>query len=69
MNTKLTLSLDKHIIEEVKNYAKKNRTSLSKMVENYFRYLTTQTKEKAKTTELVKELTGIINLPKDFNEK
>ena len=41
METKLTLSLDKEIIEQAKTYAKKKKTSLSDMVENYFYYLTT----------------------------
>ncbi|MDA3941290.1 MAG: DUF6364 family protein [Spirochaetia bacterium] len=40
METKLTLSLDKEIIEQAKMYAKKQKTSLSNMVENYFYYLT-----------------------------
>ncbi len=40
METKLTLSLDKEIIEQAKKYAKKQKTSLSNMVENYFYYLT-----------------------------
>ncbi len=41
METKLTLSLDKEIIEQAKKYAKQQKTSLSNMVENYFYYLTT----------------------------
>jgi len=40
METKLTLSLDKEIIEQAKKYAKQQNTSLSNMVENYFYYLT-----------------------------
>ena len=39
MNTKLTLSLDQKIIEEIKSYAKKHQVSLSKMVENYFNFV------------------------------
>jgi len=35
MNTKLTLNLDKDIIEEAKFYAKRNKLSLSKLIENY----------------------------------
>ena len=40
MNTKLTLSLEKSVIEEAKSYAKKTGRSLSELVENYFRNLT-----------------------------
>jgi hypothetical protein len=46
MNTKLTLSLDKDIIEQAKIYAKNNNRSLSDMVENYFKTLTPWTESK-----------------------
>ena len=69
MNTKLTLSVDKKIIEEIKSYAKKHQVSLSKMVENYFNYIVHKTKPDVKSSAIVEELTGIINLPVNFNEK
>ena len=69
MNTKLTLSVDQKIIEEIKSYAKQHQVSLSKMVENYFNFVVQKTQLEATTSALVKELTGIINLPKNFNEK
>ncbi len=69
MNTKLTLSLDQKIIEEIKSYAKKHQVSLSKMVENYFNFVVQKTELEVTTSAIINELTGIINLPKDFNEK
>ena len=39
MNSKLTLNLNKNIIENAKDYAKDNRTSLSKLIENYLNSL------------------------------
>ena len=39
MNTKLTLSLEKKVIEDAKMYAKGTGRSLSEMVENYFKSL------------------------------
>ena len=36
MDKKLTLSLNQKIIEQAKKYAKRNGTSLSKMIESYF---------------------------------
>ena len=36
MDTKLTLKLNKRVIERAKKYAKRNKQSLSGMVENYF---------------------------------
>ena len=35
MNTKLTLNIDNGIIQEAKLYAKRNRISVSKLIENY----------------------------------
>ena len=46
MNTKLTLSVDQKIIEEIKSYAKMHKVSLSKMVENYFNFVVHKAKPK-----------------------
>ncbi len=47
MNTKLTLNLDKEIINEANIYAKSHRVSLSKLIENYLNSLTQKSKEKS----------------------
>lgn len=66
MNTKLTLKLDKDIIEKAKIYANQHNISLSKMVEKYFLTIVKENKsESFKPTALVKELSGIINLEKN----
>lgn len=67
MNTKLTLNLDKEIIDEAKTYAKKHSVSLSKLIENYLNSLTRQSKKKTSVSPLVESLTGII--PNDYDEK
>ncbi len=68
MPTKLTLSLNDRIIASAKAYAKKNRTSLSALVENYFRFLTEKkTKATKPVSPLVRELSGIIKLPENFD--
>lgn len=67
MTTKLTLNIDKEIIEEVKTYAKSQQVSLSKLIENYLNSLTRQTKTKSNVSPLVESLTGII--PNDYEEK
>lgn len=75
MNTKLTLSLDKEIIEKAKIYAKGTGRSLSEMVENYFKNLVEKSDKKNNTTEddeidpQLKKLVGIIQLPPDFDIK
>lgn len=69
MDTKLTLKLDQNIIEKAKGYAKLHGTSLSKIIENYLLKITNDNQEKDKITPLVKSLSGIIDLPKDFDHK
>ena len=67
MNTKLTLNLDKEIIEEAKTYAKNHRVSLSKLIENYLNSITKASKAKSTVSPLVESLTGII--PSDYDER
>lgn len=69
MDKKLTLSLDQSIIENAKIYAKSNNISLSKLIESYLSTLTRKSDEKFEITPLVKSLSGVIEIPSDFNEK
>ena len=69
MDKKLTLSLDKSIIESAKNYAKSNNISLSKLIESYLASLTKRKKSTTEVTPLVESLSGVINLDKDFDAK
>jgi len=71
MNTKLTLTIEKDIIEEAKIYAKDKGQSLSDIVENYFKLLTKDNRE-IKPTQLsprVRRLRGIISVEEDFDYK
>jgi hypothetical protein len=61
MNTKLTLNIDNKIIEEAKSYAKNNRVSLSKLIENYLSSLTKKKSGKSSVSPLVESLTGVIS--------
>lgn len=65
MNTKLTLNLNKRIIENAKNYAKENSISLSKLIENYLDSLTKKNSESSGISPLVESLTGIIPSPSE----
>lgn len=69
MDTKLTLKLNEDIIEKAKEYAKAKKTSLSALIENYLQKLTTDKKNNKAITPLVKSLSGVISLPKDYNDK
>jgi hemerythrin superfamily protein len=70
MNTKLTLTVERSVIENAKKYAKKNGRSISDIVENYLKVLTA--KERATEKELsplVKSLKGAFKAPSDFDYK
>jgi hypothetical protein len=72
MDTKLTLRLNDSVIERAKIYARSHKISLSKMIESYLDSLTKQNEEekkKASITPLVESLSGVINLPADFDYK
>ncbi|MDN4165325.1 DUF6364 family protein [Cytophagales bacterium LB-30] len=69
MDTKLTLKLDHEVIEKAKEYAKSKKTSLSSLIENYLQKITEDNKGKRKVTPLVKSLSGIVDLPKDYDHK
>ena len=69
MDTKLTLKLNEDIIEKAKEYAKAKKTSLSDLIENYLQKLTSDKKANMKITPLVKSLSGVISLPKDYDDK
>lgn len=71
MNTKLTLTIEKEVIEVAKKYAKEKGQSLSELVENYFKLLTKdrRTIKPNKLSPRVKRLRGIIKVDKDFDYK
>ncbi|WP_397447028.1 DUF6364 family protein [Polaribacter sp. R77954] len=72
MDSKLTLKLDKAVIEQAKEYAKKNQISLSRLIESYLASLTQKEKSNKKEIEitpLVESLSGVVKLPKDFDFK
>ena len=63
MNTKLTLSLNKEVIDQAKDYAKKNNVSLSFIIENYLLKIISDYKSKSDVKgSIVSELSGIIKL-------
>jgi hypothetical protein len=68
MNTKLTLSLEKEVIEHAKIYAKGTGRSLSEMVEKYFRSIVSKPEiDDDNIDPKIKKLIGIVKLPTDFD--
>ena len=61
MNSKLTLLLDDDVIKKAKGYSKSHDTSLSKLVEEYFKALSAvQNHNAIKTATIVSEIAGVL---------
>lgn len=71
MNTKLTLTLEKEIIDRAKRYAKEEKRSLSDIVENYLKMLTlNKPNEKVeKLNPTVESLRGSFKMPAEMDYK
>lgn len=69
MDTKLTLILDKSIIERAKAYASTKKTSLSKLIESYLATVTSEEKSKEEISPLVKSLSGVITISENLDHK
>ena len=69
MNTKLTLTIEKEIIERAKNYAKEKNRSLSDIIENYLKTLTKEERKNKskKLNPAVESLRGSFKMPKDMD--
>ena len=69
MDTKLTLKLDKEIINRAKLYAESKKISLSKLIESYLQLLTIENSNTEEISPLVESLSGVIKLPKNYDDK
>ncbi len=74
MNTKLTLTMDKTVIEQAKEFAKDQGQSLSSLVENYFKLVSRSYKQEVefgKVTEekpsFIRELSGSLKAPENYD--
>lgn len=71
MRAKLTLTIEKEVINVAKEYAKDNSQTLSDIVENYLKVITAKRK-KIKPTQLsprVQRLRGIIDANSSIDNK
>lgn len=73
MNTKLTLKLDKYVIERAKEYAASHKKSLSGMIESYLKTLImkdeTQSNHDIEISPFVKSLRTGVKIPADYDYK
>lgn len=75
MNTKLTLTIEQSVIEKAKKYAKEKERSLSDLIENYLKALTTDSSQneigqkEIELTPIVKSLKGTFKAAKNSDYK
>ena len=74
MNTKLTLKLNTEVIRQAKNYASSQDRSLSSIVEEYLKALTSQVDSNRDTDEIeispfVKSMATGVKIPADIDAK
>ncbi|MDX1666550.1 MAG: DUF6364 family protein [Saprospiraceae bacterium] len=64
MATKLTLTIDKKIIQKAKKYAKREGRSLSNLIEDYLKSITESRKDKSdfEYSPIVKSLWGSVKI-------
>lgn len=66
MTTKLTLTVEKSVIEKAKKYAKGTQRSLSEMVQKYLESLVEES-DKSDLSPKIKKLAGSLKLPANFD--
>jgi hypothetical protein len=73
MDTKLTLKLDKFVIEKAKNYASSHKRSLSRIIESYLRSLISQDDpndtDEIQISSFVKSMSTGVSIPADLDYK
>ena len=74
MDTKLTLKLDKFVIEQAKEYASNHKRSLSRIIEAYLKSLISKDKKELKEDDFeispfVKSMSSGVKIPADLDYK
>ncbi len=67
METKLTLRLNKRVIDRAKDYAHIHNISLSKLIESYLESITKQKTAATEISPLVESLSGVIQLDENLD--
>jgi hypothetical protein len=74
MDTKLTLKLNKEVIDRAKEYAASHKRSLSRIIESYLQSLTIQEdskndKDDIQISPFVKSMSSGVHIPADLDYK
>jgi hypothetical protein len=67
MKAKLTLNLDKELMEEAKDYAKENNVTLSTVVEGYLRTFVDERQNKEQDHSPTVDVSGMMNFDQGFD--
>lgn len=69
MPSKLTILLDKNLIDQAKVYAKKKGRSLSDIIESYLKGVIESGKPSIEISPEIRKLQGSVKLPDNFDYK
>lgn len=69
MTTKLTLTVEKSVIDKAKSYAKQTGRSLSELIEKYLESITSEDQNNKDISPKLKKIIGAVKLPKNFDEE
>lgn len=69
MKAKLTLTVEDHVIDSAKEFARKEGKSLSGIIENYLKSITVSEEPNPVISDKVRKMMGVISLPGDFDYK
>ena len=69
MTSKLTLTVEKSVIEKAKSYAKKTGQSLSELIDKSLDTITSEENGDKELSPRIKKIVGAVTLPNDFNEE
>ena len=69
MTKKLTLTIEEKVISSAKKYAQKKGKSLSNLVENYLKSISTKETDLNTLSPKVTKLMGVIKLPETYDYK
>ena len=69
MTSKLTLTVEKSVIEKAKSYAKKTGQSLSELIDKSLDTINSEENGDKELYPRIKKIVGAFTLPNDFNEE
>ena len=73
MDTKLTIKLDKYVIDKAKDYASSHKKSLSRLIESFLQSLVIQDnsndENEIKISPFIKSISSRVNIPADLDYK